>query len=57
MQFDFLSKFPIRMKKVGAYAMLFRNSFAKTTWKAYGFEEYHEQVNIIFEMAPLSRTR
>ncbi|MGL5915908.1 MAG: hypothetical protein ACRCZG_06570, partial [Culicoidibacterales bacterium] len=50
MQFDFLGKFPVRMKKVGAYAMLFRNSFSKTTWKIYGFEAYHEQVNIIFSV-------
>lgn len=50
MQFDFLGQFPVRMKKVGAYAMLFRNSFSKTTWKLYGFEAYNEQVNIIFSV-------
>lgn len=38
------------MKKVGAYATLFKNSMGKTTWKNYGFEQYHEQVNLIFSM-------
>ena len=33
MQYDFLRQFQTRMKKVGAYAVLFKNSLAKTTWK------------------------
>ena len=38
------------MKKVGAYATLFKNSLAKTTWKNYGFDEAHEQVNLMFSV-------
>lgn len=36
------------MKNVGSYAFLFRNSISKTTWKQYGFEDFHEQTNLIF---------
>ena len=36
------------MKNVGSYAFLFRNSMSKTTWKQYGFEDFHEQTNLIF---------
>lgn len=36
------------MKHVGLYAYLFKNSLAKTTWKQYGFEDFHEQTNIMF---------
>lgn len=50
MQFDYLQQFLVRMKKVGAYALLFRNSFAKQTWKTYGFEAYYEQVNVLFSV-------
>ncbi len=50
MQFDFLRQFQTRMKKVGAYATLFKNSLAKTTWKNYGFDEAHEQVNLMFSV-------
>lgn len=45
---SFLNNFPKRMKHVGLYAYLFKNSMAKTTWKQYGFEDFHEQTNIIF---------
>lgn len=48
MYFDFLDSNHIRMKKIGAYAVLFRNSMAKVTWKKYGFEEGYEQENMIF---------
>ncbi|HAX73754.1 MAG TPA: hypothetical protein DCY20_09560 [Firmicutes bacterium] len=47
---EFLNHFNVRMKKVGAYAILFRNSMGKTTWKNYGIEAYHEQVNLIFSL-------
>ena len=50
MQYDFLRQFQTRMKKVGAYAVLFKNSLAKTTWKTYGFEESFEQVNLLFSV-------
>ena len=50
MQYEFLRHFQTRMKKVGAYAVLFKNSLAKTTWKTYGFEESFEQVNLIFSV-------
>lgn len=50
METDFLRQFSKRMKKVGTYALLFRNSMAKTTWKHYDFLNYDEQVNLIFTM-------
>lgn len=36
------------MKNVGSYAFLFKNSMSKTTWKQYGFEDFYEQINMIF---------
>jgi hypothetical protein len=48
MEFDFLLKFNQRMKRVGSYALLYKNSIQKTTWKKYGFEEFDEQTNMIF---------
>ena len=50
MDFSFLDVQHIRMKKIGAYALLFRNSIAKGTWKKYGFEEGYEQDNFIFSV-------
>lgn len=48
MELSFLNNFPKRMKNVGSYALLFKNSMAKTTWKQYGFDDFYEQTNIIF---------
>ena len=48
MEFRFLDVQHIRMKKIGAYALLFRNSISKGTWKKYGFYEGYEQDNLIF---------
>ena len=48
MNFDFLDDQHVRMKKIGAYSILFRNSIAKGTWKKYGFSEWYEQDNLIF---------
>lgn len=48
MDFNFLDLHHVRMKKIGAYALLFRNSISKGTWKKYGFEEGYEQDNMIF---------
>lgn len=48
MNLSFLDVQHIRMKKIGAYALLFRNSISKGTWKKYGFEEGYEQDNLIF---------
>ncbi|MCB2288285.1 hypothetical protein LGK97_00710 [Clostridium sp. CS001] len=48
MHMDFLKDFDIRMKKVGAYVLLCKNSMFKNTWKNYGFEETHEYINLIF---------
>jgi len=50
MEFDFLKQFPKRMKSIGAYALLFKNSMNKGTWKQYGFEEFKEQTNLIFAL-------
>ena len=48
MRYDFLEHFPKRMKHVGMYAVLMRNSMQKTTWKQYGFLKIDEQMNLIF---------
>ena len=37
MEHDFLKQFWKRMKSVGMYALLFQNSFQKTTWKYSNF--------------------
>lgn len=50
MQYDFLRNFIKRMKNVGAYALLFKNSIQKQTWKQYGFETVYEQTNLIFSV-------
>lgn len=48
MDLSFLDAHHVRMKKIGAYALLFRNSISKGTWKKYGFGEGYEQDNLIF---------
>ena len=48
MDLSFLDAHHVRMKKIGAYALLFRNSISKGTWKKYGFSEGYEQDNLIF---------
>src|SRR5690554_2628015 len=48
MELSFLNNFPKRMKSIGTYAFLFKNSMSKTTWKQYGFEDFFEQTNMIF---------
>ncbi|BBF42835.1 hypothetical protein lbkm_1520 [Lachnospiraceae bacterium KM106-2] len=48
MKFDFLNQFDKRMKNVGMYAVLFRNSMNKNSWKQYGIETFYEQINFIF---------
>ena len=45
MQYDFLRQFQMRMKKVGAYAVLFKNSLAKTTWKRKVYLGEHKNKN------------
>lgn len=44
----FLKNFHKRMKRVGVYSILIKNSINKNTWKNYKFEEYYEQINLIF---------
>lgn len=48
MQFDFLNAFPKRMKNVGMYALLLRNSRLKGVWKEFEFNEEDEQLNVDF---------
>lgn len=48
MEYDFLKQFSKRMKSVGMYSTLIKNSWQKTTWRQYGFESMDEQVNIIY---------
>lgn len=50
MRLDFLNQHHIRMKKIGAYSLLFRNSIAKRTWDKYGFTEGYEQDNVTFSV-------
>lgn len=44
----FLKNFDKRMKRVGVYSLLIKNSINKNTWKNYKFDEYYEQINLIF---------
>ena len=48
MQYEFLKNFPQRMKNVGLYAVLIKNSMQKTSWKQFGFAKFDEQMNLIF---------
>ena len=50
MQYEFLKKFPRRMKNVGLYAVIIQNSSQKLSWKQYGFTKFDEQINLIFEV-------
>lgn len=50
MRLDFLNQHHIRMKKIGAYSLLFRNSISKRVWDKYGFSEGYEQDNITFSV-------
>lgn len=43
-----MKQFSKRMKIVGMYSTLIKNSWQKTTWKQYGFDSMDEQVNIIY---------
>ncbi len=38
------------MKSIGSYALLFKNSMQKGTWKNYGFDNLYEQTNLIFSI-------
>jgi len=48
MIYDFLRQFPKRMKKVGAYAILMKNSTQKGSWKTFHFGDFDEQINLLF---------
>ena len=50
MQYEFLKKFPRRMKNVGLYAVSIQNSSQKLSWKQYGFTKFDEQINLLFEV-------
>ncbi|MBU5316288.1 hypothetical protein KQI30_08395 [Clostridium bornimense] len=50
MKLDFLDAQKERMKKIGAYSLLFRNSIAKRTWDKFGFTEGYEQDNLIISV-------
>lgn len=50
MQYEFLKKFPRRMKNVGLYAVIIQNSSQKLLWKQYGFTKFDEQINLLFEV-------
>lgn len=48
MELDFLKNFTKRMKNIGSYGLLFKNSIQKGTWKQYGIDTIFEQTNLIF---------
>ena len=48
MQYDFLKDFEIRMKKVGYFALISKNTIAKTSWDKYGFTAQLDSLNLIF---------
>lgn len=50
MELDFLKDFSKRMKSIGSYGLLFKNSMQKGTWKQYGFDTLYEQTNLIFSV-------
>lgn len=50
MKVDFLNQHHVRMKRIGAYSLLFRNSVAKRTWDKFNFSEGYEQDNLIFSV-------
>lgn len=50
MQYEFLKKFPRRMRNVGLYAVIIQNSSQKLSWKQYGFTKFDEQINLLFEV-------
>ena len=50
MQYEFLKKFPRRMKNAGLYAVIIQNSSQKLSWKQYGFTKFDEQINLLFEV-------
>ena len=50
MQYEFLKKFPRRMKNVGLYAVIIQNSSQKLSWKQYGFTKFDEQINLLIEV-------
>lgn len=50
MQYEFLKKFPRRMKNVGLYAVIIQNSSQKLSWKQYGFTKFDEQIKLLFEV-------
>lgn len=50
MQYEFLKKFPRRMKNVGLYAVIIQNNSQKLSWKQYGFTKFDEQINLLFEV-------
>ena len=50
MQYEFLKKFPRRMKNVGLYAVIIQNSSQMLSWKQYGFTKFDEQINLLFEV-------
>lgn len=50
MDTEFLKDFPHRMRSVGRYAVLMKNSFQKDTWKQYKVETTDDQMNLVFSV-------
>ena len=44
----FLKDFEKRMKKVGVYAIIVKNTLSKQRWKNFYFEEDYETINFVF---------
>jgi len=48
MQYDFLKDFDIRMKKIGYFTLISKNTMAKTSWTNYGFDSQLDSLNLVF---------
>ncbi|MDD4779861.1 MAG: hypothetical protein PHT02_04515 [Tissierellia bacterium] len=50
MKYDFLKDFDIRMKKIGYFVLLCKNTISKTSWTNYGFTNQLDSLNLIFSV-------
>ncbi len=50
MQYDFLKDFDVRMKKIGYFTLISKNTMAKTSWSNYGFENPLDSLNLVFSV-------
>lgn len=48
MQYEFLKDFDVRMKKIGYFSLICKNTMSKTSWSNYGFDSQLDSLNLIF---------